>query len=297
MPASTGIQPGHGVIELVREHAKASFTIVSFRYPLKLLLPTPPGSLPFVGAAYMLSYGGGLVDGDSIDLSVSIDTGCTLLLLTQGSTKVFKPVAPASDPSLCAQRQHLTARVAPHGTLVLLPSPVTCFARSSYAQLQRVDLADPTASVVLLDWLTSGRRARGEHWHFARYRSELVVRRVAADDRVHAHDVLLLEGDDYAADVEPYACYATLLLVGPAAARARDGFASAFEAIRFPAKRKAQTAPDVLLWSYSPIGGDGTAGIVRAAGMTTEAVRDFLKDGLASVRDVVGDDLFASAWA
>ena len=69
-------------------------------------------------------------------------------------------------------------------SLFLLPDPVTCFRSARYNQLQTFRAA-ADASVVLLDWISSGRKALGEDWSFSRYYSlnELWVdgKRVARD--------------------------------------------------------------------------------------------------------------------
>lgn len=52
----------------------------------------------------------------------------------------------------------------------MLPDPVTCFSAAKYEQFQTFYL-DVNASLVLVDWCTSGRRERGEIWDFDYYRS------------------------------------------------------------------------------------------------------------------------------
>ncbi|PWZ01196.1 UreD-domain-containing protein [Testicularia cyperi] len=150
-----------------------------------------------VAVMYIVGYGGGLVSGDKVDLDVDVGHNCTLLILTQGSTKVFKmrttrPTTTVSTAtsydstgavgrgggvpgSLSASAlgalpsptgAHLTTQqnyrflVRPNATLVLLPDPVTCFAASRYDQVQRFDLrCRATSSLVVLDWITPGRTA------------------------------------------------------------------------------------------------------------------------------------------
>lgn len=86
-------KPAHGKGRAVlhRSADEAIFSELSYRYPLKLLSPrTFPASDDEDGRsnqplaiAYMLSYGGGLVSGDKIELDVHVGTGSALMILTQ----------------------------------------------------------------------------------------------------------------------------------------------------------------------------------------------------------------------
>lgn len=58
------------------------FSELSSTYPLKLLSPR---TLNDVAIVYILTYGGGLVGGDLINLSVAVGSKSTLVLLTQVS--------------------------------------------------------------------------------------------------------------------------------------------------------------------------------------------------------------------
>ncbi|KAF8312388.1 UreD-domain-containing protein [Clavulina sp. PMI_390] len=225
--------PAHGKGKAVLRSLadEATFSELSYRYPLKLLSPrthATPSGVP-VAIAYMLSYGGGLVSGDSIELDVDVGSNSSLMLLTQGSTKIFKTRARPTQSALGNNATHssnstpssstittqkLNAVIQPSGALILLPDPVTCFASSSYSQTQIFRLPPITvtgserhsgaASAIVLDWFTSGRmhmahRAGtpsksdghiGEEWAFERYRS---VNEIWVGDRRVARDVMLLE--------------------------------------------------------------------------------------------------------
>jgi len=76
------------------------------------------------------------------------------------------PSAPVRG-QLC---QTVDARVAEGALLAVLPDPVTCFAGARYTQRQSFSLA-PGGSLVLVDWLTCGRRALGETWALSSYQS------------------------------------------------------------------------------------------------------------------------------
>ncbi|XP_057970762.1 urease accessory protein D isoform X3 [Malania oleifera] len=63
------------------------------KYPLKFMIPrkVSPAQTDAVWI-YSLSYGGGIVSGDSISSEFTIGDGCTAVLTTQASTKVYKSV-------------------------------------------------------------------------------------------------------------------------------------------------------------------------------------------------------------
>jgi hypothetical protein len=82
-PSIQKIDVGGGRI-VSRSHGSAVvFSELSSTYPLKLLSPriTQAG----VALVYILSYGGGLVGGDRIKLSVDVGSETTLVLLSQVS--------------------------------------------------------------------------------------------------------------------------------------------------------------------------------------------------------------------
>lgn len=193
--------------------AKSSFTTLTASYPLKLLAPHPlPSTPPHVGVCYSLAYGGGLVAGDEISLEVEVGARAGLLMLTQGSTKVFR-TRPGKRPLSLGRRsddgtghvdnktvQRLHVNVGPGGFLLLLPSAIQPYADSDYHQAQRVVLADPTASCIILDSVTAGRtqqrgrRGISEDWDFQRYSSlNEVVTPSSTNTAPGAVDVLMRE--------------------------------------------------------------------------------------------------------
>jgi len=85
--------------------------------PLRFLRPTFPGTR--AACVCIVTFGAGLIDGDAIDLDLVVEPGATLVVFGQSSTKVFRG----------ASRQAIRAGV--HGTLVLLPDPVSCVRRDA----------------------------------------------------------------------------------------------------------------------------------------------------------------------
>lgn len=242
--------------------------------PLRLLTPRNHGPAAWIYAA---TYGGGLVDGDALRLEVSIGAGATAMLSTQASTKVYR--SPRGTSS------ELDATIGAGGLLALLPDPVVCFADSRYRQAQRVRLEED-ATLVLLDWLSCGRRAAGERWKFDRYESRLDVRR---NGRLALLDATALEADSGSLleRAGRFNVLCTIVLIGPAvraeAARSVSSVSS------LPLEKRA-----AILAGASPLGDDGC--IVRIAGIAFEDVAAVVRRHLDFVPVLLGDDPWARKW-
>ncbi len=166
--------------------------------PLRLVRPTFPGTR--ASAVCLVSFGGGLVDGDAIDVRLEVEPGATLVVFTQASTKVFRGSSSQS------------VRASVGGTLVLLPDPVSCFAGARYRQRVDVSLEDG-GSCVMLDAFTAGRSAFGERWAFERMDLCTTVTRTG---RIVARDAVVLDAADgsIAARMGRFDAFATILAAG-----------------------------------------------------------------------------------
>jgi urease accessory protein len=269
-------------------------TITSARAtnPVKLLTPRPRGESVW---AYSSSFGGGLVAGDEVRLELDIEAGARCFLGTQASTKIYRN--PALRP--CSQQTH--AKLGPGSLLVFAPDPIQPFAGSSYQQRQEFHLATD-ASLVLLDWFSAGRTARGERWAFNRFESRNVVYRKrgasslanGCPDQPSEEPVFLDSLCLNAADgsisaphrTGRFNCFATLLLVGPAVASLAANILA--EVGQQPVPRHAS-----ILGSASPVR-DGA--VVRLAGEGVEAVGRELHRHLAPLSKLLGDDPWARKW-
>jgi urease accessory protein len=247
------------------------------RSPLKLLTPRGAGGCAHVVAS---TYGGGLLGGDEVALRVTAGAGTRCVLGTQASTKVYR-----STGGL-ASRQSLDAEVGAGAILAVAPDPVTCFAGARYEQRQHFRL-DAGASLLLIDWFTSGRAACGERWAFDRYRSET---RVDVGGTCVAREALLLDAAD-APVAGPfrtgrYDCVATAWLMGAALAEA---LARLLEQVaRTPVGRRAP-----LVAAASPIKGGA---VLRVVGCSAEAVGRYLTGLLAAAWTSLGDDPWSRKW-
>ena len=79
--SNTSQDVGHGKITAQIHSSQVVFPVLAYTYPLKLLSPRMQQG--GVGIVYMMTYGGGLVGGDHISLSVNIERDVRLVLLSQ----------------------------------------------------------------------------------------------------------------------------------------------------------------------------------------------------------------------
>ncbi|CAB4425280.1 unnamed protein product [Rhizophagus irregularis] len=260
--------PGHGhiVCHLSSSTTRPSFSTFRASYPIKLL--TPKVHSPYLAAAYIITYGGGMVSGDSVFLSVEIHPNVNLMLLTQGSTKIYKqrPGKMFVNNNILQNgeglkisegtRQKLNSFIHKNALLLQLPDPTTCFRDADFTQRQVFTLQDVTSSVIILDWFTCGRMSRGERWDFFKYDS---------------------------------------VLYGPKVIPLINFIIEEFNKIVIG---KIDKMPE-LVWSASILNEKQSiinGVVVKVAGITTELVRNFLvKFALKDLKDIIGENLFERA--
>lgn len=109
----------------------------------------------------------------------------------------------------------------PHSSLLLLPDPIQPFAASHYKQHQLFHLpTDDSASLIVLDWVTEGRSARGEHWDLTSFvsRNEFFIPREGRAPRLLLRDAMVLSSSpagDLRGRMEAQTVFATLVIHGP----------------------------------------------------------------------------------
>jgi urease accessory protein len=199
---------GRGTVEARREGDRTVLARVHATSPLRFVRPTFPGTR--AATVCLVTFGGGLIDGDAIDVDLKVDTGATLVVFTQATTKAFRG----------ASRQNIRAEV--HGTLVLLPDPVACFARARFTQ--RVDITlHGEGAAVNLDGFTSGRAAFGDRWAFDAVDLATTIR--DGNGKFLVRDALRLDDADgpIGARTDRFEAFATVLAVGPRVAAVARG--------------------------------------------------------------------------
>ena len=262
-------------VDLVAGRSAATAACASS--PMKLLVPRPRGGSVW---AYLGSLGGGFVAGDQTRLQVRLGTDARCFLTTQASTKIYR------NPNCRPCGHGLRADLATGSLLVLMPDPIQSFAGSIYSQRQEFYL-EPGASLVLLDWFSSGRTARKERWNFLRMhsRNEVFVGRERT-----LLDSLLLDQSHGALDgphrMGRFNCLAVIVIVGPIVAADASRCLAAVEAQ--PVLRRER-----LLLSASPIR-DGA--ILRLAGERVEEVAGEIRRALAFIPQLLGDDPWSRKW-
>lgn len=230
-PKSTSSAGGGNIVAGPLPAGGSGLEVMTYQYPLKLISPSPSSDHHSV-LVFLLSYGGGLVGGDTVDLSVHVRNGSRLSLVTQGHTKVFKSPSPDIVTS-----QKMNVDVEEGASLCLLPDPVQPFEKSVYSQTQIFRTA-ASSSLCLLDWVTQGRTARGESWSFVKWtgRNEVWLKGEAGDkERLLVRDTVILAGDggpstdgQLRAIMHKMGIFGTLILRGEAMKPVGDFFLAEF---------------------------------------------------------------------
>lgn len=224
--AASGSKPGEGIIALkILPPSTPVLETLSYQYPLKLIAPSPltisskdgdehQGTL--VHTVFLLTYGGGLVAGDAVSLLITLAPTTRLVLLTQGSTKIFR-----SPDAQIITRQHMTADIGHGAALVYLPDPVCPFESSAFEQRQIYNVTGADANLCVCDWVCEGRSARGEKWSFRNYvsRNEVWLARPDGRRRLLLRDNVFLDSgavanDGLMARMEDLGVFGTLILCG-----------------------------------------------------------------------------------
>jgi urease accessory protein len=268
--------PGAGALALRRVGERTVAARARARSPLALFTPRNHGEAAWV---YTTTHGGGLVGGDAISIEVEVGTGAEAVLLSQACTKIYRGEAPSA--------QALTAQVHAGGVLWALPDHVVPFGGASFAQRQRIELADD-ASLVLLDAFTSGRVGSGERWRFRRYQSRIEVHRAGRPIFLEAIDLDARTGD-LAARHGRFDAFALLLLCGPA-------FADEAAALRARIEGEAPARGAGLLSSASSLATEPSALVMRLAATSIETLSHRVRELLGFAPGRLGDDPWARRY-
>lgn len=261
---STAI-PGKGEIEInLLPPNKQVLKTFNYQYPLKLISPDPhtvtvtsptdeePKQHP-ITTIFLLTYGGGLLAGDSINLTITCNPHTRLALLTQGSTKIFKtsPTGTTNNKSKSTTNasptilqtqitqsnptsQTLNVLLHPHSTLCYLPDPNQPHKDSTYTQRQTIYI-DPhgSSSLLFLDWVSEGRTHRGESWSLTSWQGRNEIREYDPHSagRLLIRDALLLNRDNLRLKTDGKGILGTLIIYGPVWKQLAEYFVKEFRGL------------------------------------------------------------------
>jgi urease accessory protein len=266
----TGVAAGSGSVRISRVGSRSLVTRAFAVSPLRLLTPRNHGCGAWI---YTSTYGGGLVDGDSVELDVEVEPNAVGLITSQAATKVYR------SPRGTCVHAHYTVRAG--GLLIVAPDPVVCFEGASYRQDQRFEL-DDSAGLVYLDWFSSGRHAAGERWKFNRYESRMQVRR---GGRLAMLDALSLDARDgsLAERLGRFEVILVAALIGSSVERHADEIVRAVDG-------QPVSPRSALLVGASRITGGC---VLRIAGTVLEDVWHTVRRHLVFLPELLGDDPWA----
>jgi urease accessory protein len=276
---ATQVRTGRGEASLVIESVGGQSAVTSAvaRSPLKLLTPCARGSSVW---ACTSSFGGGMVAGDETRLHLRLGANTRCFLGTQASTKIYR------NPNQLPCGHITQATMDKASVLVFMPDPVQAFAGSSYSQRQQFHLSEG-AGLVLLDWFTSGRAARGERWQFSWFRSRNDV--FLGDERIFLDSIALDSADGPVGSPMRggrFNCFAMLLLAGDPLRAAASGL------VQEIATQPVNGAAPVVT-SASPL---HHGAVLRLAGEQVEAVKREVHRLLAFLRGLLGNDPWERKW-
>ncbi|KAL0321456.1 UNVERIFIED_CONTAM: Urease accessory protein D [Sesamum radiatum] len=284
-----------GKLVVERVEGRSTLTRCFSKYPFKFIVPNKAGSSKADAVwIYTITYGGGIVSGDSIACDVTVGDGAIAVLTTQSSTKVH-------SFSLCTSLLLLFASIGKDALLVVIPDPVTCFSTAKYSQIQNFKVL-PESSLLLVDWITSGRHERGEKWAFSHYKSTNHI--LLQGNETLFLDTTSLEHRRHSSipeRLQDYQVIAMIVLLGPKLKLIQSQIQEDVkklmsQQLRLPSISTGCSSESgssywlpkpSFLASCSTFGPKGTGVVIRVASMTTESVYSFLQDQFASLEELL----------
>lgn len=258
---------GTGHLAFAREGQRTIVTQAHASSPLRLLCPRNRGHGAWV---YTATLGGGLVNGDSIDLNISAGKGSTSLVAAQSLGKVYEGPRPS--------RQRTHAIVEDAAWFAFIPDPVACFSGARFIQESSVQLSNDS-NLVWLEGLVAGRVERGERWDFAGYKSTLRIERNGLRV-VHEGLWLTPEHGDLRTRLGPLNALLTLVIIGPRT-----------ELLRAHTRQVLRSfIPNMSCYEF------GDALLVRWAATEPERALEVVRHACEPLADTLGDDPFARKW-
>jgi urease accessory protein len=172
-PQPSGAPGKHGVLEMEFARAGSRSVLAHLRRQAPLLAQQAlywDEYVPAMPCVFMITTSGCIVQGDRLDVSISVGQGAMAHVTTQAATKVHR-----MDAGLAEQSTRLD--LADGTYLELLPGPVIPHRRSRFITSTTVSVA-ATATVLIAELVAPGRKHHdGELFQYDLYSSELTITR------------------------------------------------------------------------------------------------------------------------
>lgn len=201
---------GHLRLRAVRAaDGRTALSAQSFRAPFHL---SKPNWDPWAEVLHVqvVNPTAGILEGDRLESSITVDVGAALLVTTPSASRLFR----MTEGGHATGRQHFA--VARDATLEVFPEPVVPHRGSTYFQETTIEAAEGS-TLLFIDQLMPGRLAHGEAWAWDRLVLGLTVRR--------AGELILRERFDQTgaslrslaefAGTGPGSCFANIVFLPP----------------------------------------------------------------------------------
>ncbi len=161
---SQEFQISHSIAQVEWIQEKNRLTRLISQQPIKWLNPTES---PEFCSLYLSGYGGGIVQGDQIQIDLFLKEKTKVALTTQSYTKAFKS-------PLKKSQQILRIAMEANSTLVYLPDPLIPQGQSDLSSKLEIQLKE-NCRVMAVEWFNAGRLTMGEDFSFKTLNSEFKI--------------------------------------------------------------------------------------------------------------------------
>ena len=173
---------GHAHLSFAVKDGMTRLATLDQASPLRVLFPRNESSEPPVAAITVIS--GGIVGGDSLDISVVVPAGGQAVATGQAAEKIYRSTGPDS-------RIDVDLKVGADGWLEWLPQETIMFDGARLRRRTNVEV-DPAGRLLAGEMIVFGRLARGETVRHGQLSDRWEVRQ---NERLVWADALSLEGD------------------------------------------------------------------------------------------------------
>jgi len=201
---------GHLHLRAVRAaDGSTALSAQSFRAPFHLSKPNwdPDAEVLHV---QVVNPTAGILEGDRLESSISVDAGAALLVTTPSASRLFR----MTEGGHATGRQHFV--VARNATLEVFPEAIVPHRGSTYFQETTIDAAEGS-TLLFIDQLMPGRLAHGEAWSWDRLVLGLTVRRageLVLRERFDQTGASLRSLAEFAG-TGPESCFANIVFLPP----------------------------------------------------------------------------------